>query len=40
MFEPGYKVVKFGVSVPSELFDKIMTKAINDPDFGEKSAKG
>jgi hypothetical protein len=39
MFVPGNKVVKFGVSVPSEVFHEIMKVAIADKDFPPKSAK-
>lgn len=39
MFKPGAKIVKFGVSVPHEQFNAIMSRAINDAGFGEKSAK-
>lgn len=39
MFSPGYKIVKFGVSVPTPLFNEIMAKASEDRDFGVKSAK-
>lgn len=38
MFSTGDKVVKFGASVPSHLFNEIMATAINDPVFGAKSA--
>jgi hypothetical protein len=39
MFAPGAKVVLFGVSAPDEVFHRVMSRAINDPDFGGKSAK-
>lgn len=39
MFSPGYKIVKFGVSVPTPVFNEIMVKANEDRDFGVKSAK-
>lgn len=39
MFEPGTKVVKFGVSVPTELFTEIMSQANRDKDFGVKNSR-
>jgi hypothetical protein len=39
MFRPGAKVVLFGVSVPDELFHKIMSVALNDSELGDKSAR-
>lgn len=39
MFEPGAKIVKFGVSVPSPVFQEIMKMATKDQDFGIKTAK-
>lgn len=34
MFESGEKVVKFGISIPTEEFNEIMKKASADVDFG------
>jgi hypothetical protein len=34
MFEPGAKVVKFGISIPTVEFNEIMKKASEDVDFG------
>jgi len=36
MFDPGVKIVKFGVSVPTELFAEIMSQASKDREFGVK----
>ena len=38
MFTPGSKVVKFGQSVPGELFNEIMSQATKDQQFGVKSS--
>ena len=36
MFEPGAKIVKFGVSVPSPVFQEIMKMATKDLVFKKK----
>lgn len=36
---PGFKVVKFGRSIPTDKFREILQLAVNDPGFPAKSAK-
>jgi hypothetical protein len=38
LFKPGAKVALFGESVPDAKFNEIVSRAVSDPDFGEKSA--
>lgn len=39
LFKPGAKVVLFGESVPDEVFQAVMSRATQDVDFGDKSAR-
>lgn len=39
LIEPGPKAVKFGRTVPNDVFERVIRAACDDPDFPRKSAR-